>query len=122
MAVRKIYRNPVETARHRQMKRLCLDYFTHYDKLLKHPSFLNASRARKACVELKRVAHARGIELLELYSPTRNGDLTYNQKKEMERCQKVQEEDQQAGCLEEDLQGKTKRKNLEEEDNAQRRQ
>ena len=56
------------------MKKLCLDYFTHYDKLMKKPTMLNASRARKACVELKRVAHARGVELLELYAPTRNGE------------------------------------------------
>lgn len=74
MGLRKLYREPVETARHVQMKRLCLDYFTHYDKLMKKPTMLNASRARKACVELKRVAHARGVELLELYAPTRNGE------------------------------------------------
>lgn len=70
--IRKLYRLPEETARHRQMKQLCLDYFTHYDKLMKHPSKLNASRARKACVLLKRVAHARGVELLDLYAPSRN--------------------------------------------------
>jgi len=70
--IRKLYRLPEETARHRQMKQLCLDYFTHYDKLMKHPSKTNATRARKACVLLKRVAHARGVELLDLYAPSRN--------------------------------------------------
>jgi len=70
--IRKLYRLPEETARHRQMKQLCLDYFTHYDKLMKHPSKGNAARARKACVLLKRVAHARGVELLDLYAPSRN--------------------------------------------------
>ena len=70
--IRKLYRLPEETARHRQMKQLCLDYFTHYEKLMKHPSKTNAARARKACVLLKRVAHARGVELLDLYAPSRN--------------------------------------------------
>ena len=70
--IRKLYRLPEETARHRQMKQLCLDYFTHYEKLMKHPSKTNATRARKACVLLKRVAHARGVELLDLYAPSRN--------------------------------------------------
>ena len=64
--IRKLYRLPEETARHRQMKKLCLDYFTHYEKLMKHPSKTNATRARKACVLLKRVAHARGV------APSRN--------------------------------------------------
>ena len=70
--IRKLYRLPEETARHRQMKKLCLDYFTHYEKLMKQPSKTNATRARKACVLLKRVAHARGVELLDLYAPSRN--------------------------------------------------
>ena len=51
--IRKLYRLPEETARHRQMKQLCLDYFTHYEKLMKHPSKTNATRARKACVLLR---------------------------------------------------------------------
>jgi hypothetical protein len=71
---RKIYQRPIDTARHEQLKQICLDYFTHFEKLMKHPSMLNASRARKACVRMKRVAHARGIELLELYAPSRNGE------------------------------------------------
>ena len=70
--IRKLYRLPEETARHRQFKQLCLDYFTHYEKLMKHPSKTNATRARKACILLKKVAHHRGIELLELYAPSRN--------------------------------------------------
>jgi len=70
--IRKLYRLPEETARHRQLKQLCLDYFTHYEKLMKHPSKTNAKRARKACVLLKRVAHARGVELLDLYAPSWN--------------------------------------------------
>jgi len=74
MGLRKIYRTPEETARHKQLKRLCLEYFQQYEKLMKRPSMLNASRTRKACVELKKVAHARGLELLELYAPTKNGE------------------------------------------------
>jgi|TARA_S200002703_G_scaffold114700_2_gene100209 hypothetical protein len=70
--IRKLYRLPEETARHRQFKQLCLDYFENYDKLMKHPSKTYATRARKACVRLKQVAHARGIELLDLYAPSRN--------------------------------------------------
>ena len=70
--IRKLYRLPEETARHLQMKQLCLDYFTNYEKLMKRPSKLAASRTRKACVLLKRVAHARGLELLDLYAPSRN--------------------------------------------------
>ena len=70
--IRKLYRLPEETARHLQMKQLCLDYFTHYESLMKRPSKLAATRCRKACVLLKRVAHARGVELLDLYAPSRN--------------------------------------------------
>tara|TARA_B110000503_G_scaffold54586_1_gene87674 strand:+ start:177 stop:470 length:294 start_codon:yes stop_codon:yes gene_type:complete len=70
--IKNLYRFPEETARHLQMKQLCIDYFYHYEKLLKKPSKTHASRARKACVLLKRVAHARGIELLDLYAPSRN--------------------------------------------------
>ncbi len=39
---------------------------------MKHPSKTHAARARKACILLKQVAHARGIELLDLYAPSRN--------------------------------------------------
>lgn len=70
--IRRIYRQPEETARHLQLKKICLDYFTHYEKLMKHPSFTNATRARKACIRMKQVAHARGLELLDLYAPSRN--------------------------------------------------
>jgi len=69
---RNLFRLPEETARHLQMKKLCLDYFHHYEKLMKHPSKTHAARARKACILLKQVAHARGIELLDLYAPSRN--------------------------------------------------
>ena len=69
---RKIYRLPEETARHRQMKTLCLNYFTAFDNLIRHPSALYAFRARKACTVLKKVVHERGLELLELYSVKRN--------------------------------------------------
>lgn len=72
MAIRRIYRQPQETARHRQLKQICLDYFTAYEKLMKHPSMANAARARKACVRMKQVAHHRGIELLDLYATSRN--------------------------------------------------
>ena len=74
--IRRIFRQPEETARHLQLKQLCLDYFTHYEKLMKHPSFTNASRARKACIRMKQVAHARGLELLDLYAPSRNEGRT----------------------------------------------
>jgi len=33
---------------------------------------MNAFRARKACIFLKRAAHARGLELLDLYAPSKN--------------------------------------------------
>jgi hypothetical protein len=88
MAVRKMYRKVEETARHRQMKQLCLDYFYWYEKMISKPtSQLYASKCRKACVRLKRVAHARGLELLELYSAIRNGDLPYNQKRKLKEQQ-----------------------------------
>ena len=72
--IKNIYRLPEETARHLQLKQLCRDYFHHYDKLMKKPSKTHAARARKACVMLKKVAHARGLELLDLYAPSRNQD------------------------------------------------
>jgi hypothetical protein len=70
--IRSLYRLPEETAKHLQLKQLCLDYFTHYEKLMKHPSKTHASRARKACILLKQVAHIRGLELLDLYAPSKN--------------------------------------------------
>ena len=48
MVKRRLYRQPVESAKHDQFKKLCLDYFTHYDKLMANPSMRHAIRARKA--------------------------------------------------------------------------
>jgi len=39
---------------------------------MEKPSGRYAARARKALIQLKKVAHARGIELLELYAPSMN--------------------------------------------------
>jgi len=72
MPVRRMFRMPVETAKHRQLKQLCIDYFNAYKKLMGHPSMINAARARKACIGIKKVAYARGIELLDLYASSRN--------------------------------------------------
>jgi len=72
MVKRRLYRHPVESAKHDQFKKLCLDYFTHYDKLMSNPSMRHAIRARKALVLLKRVSHERGLELLSLYAPSQN--------------------------------------------------
>ena len=70
--LRRIYKEPVETARHRQLKQLCLDYFTNYDKLMKHPSRRYALRARRALMKLVRVSRERGREILNLYSDYQN--------------------------------------------------
>jgi len=69
---RKLYRQPVESAKHQQFKNLCLEYFTNYEKLMNNPSQRFATRARKALVRLKKVAHERGLELLSLYAPSMN--------------------------------------------------
>lgn len=67
-----IYRNPVESAKHEQFKRLCLEYFSQHEKLMNHPSQRFATRARKALIRIKKVAHERGLELLSLYAPSLN--------------------------------------------------
>ena len=69
---RKLYRQPVESAKHEQLKQACLEYFTQYEKLMKNPSMRFAFKARKALQRLKKVAHERGLELLDLYAPSKN--------------------------------------------------
>jgi len=70
--VRRIYRQPNETARHIALKKACLDYFTAYDKLLEHPSRRYAERARRALRQMRKFAISRGRELLSLYSDVQN--------------------------------------------------
>ena len=72
MARRRLYRLPVESARHEQFKKLCLEYFSNQEKLMKNPSMRFATRARKALINIKSVAHALGLELLSLYAPSQN--------------------------------------------------
>ena len=72
MVKRRLYRTPVESARHEQFKKLCLEYFSNQEKLMKNPSMRFATRARKALVNIKSVAHALGLELLSLYAPSKN--------------------------------------------------
>ena len=72
MVKRRLYRQPVESARHEQFKKLCLEYFSNQEKLMKNPSMRFATRARKALVNIKSVAHALGLELLSLYAPSQN--------------------------------------------------
>tara|TARA_A100001391_G_scaffold16192_2_gene9076 strand:+ start:1304 stop:1582 length:279 start_codon:yes stop_codon:yes gene_type:complete len=69
---RRLYRHPVESARHEQFKNLCLEYFSNHEKLMNNPSQRFATRARKALIKLKKVAHERGLELLSLYAPSQN--------------------------------------------------
>lgn len=72
MARRRLYRLPVESARHEQFKKLCLEYFSNQEKLMQNPSMRFATRARKALINIKTVAHALGLELLSLYAPSQN--------------------------------------------------
>lgn len=72
MARRRLYRLPVESARHEQFKKLCLEYFSNQEKLMQNPSMRFATRARKALINIKSVAHALGLELLSLYAPSQN--------------------------------------------------
>ena len=72
MTIRALYRLPVESARHEQIKILIEQYFINSQKLMDHPSRLYAEKARRALVKLRKVAHQRGLELLDLYSPYRN--------------------------------------------------
>lgn len=72
MTIRALYRLPVETARHEQIKIFIEQYFINTQKLMDHPSRLYAEKARKALINIRKVAHQRGLELLELYAPSRN--------------------------------------------------
>lgn len=72
MTIRRIYRQPIETARHLQLKKACLDYFTAYDKLMARPSRQYAIQARNALKQMKEAARHRGKELLTLYSDHQN--------------------------------------------------
>ena len=83
---RALYRKPVDTAKHHQFKKLCLEYFTNHEKLLKKPSRIYAFRARKAIVQAKRVAHEVGVELLSLYAESLNIGKEQVNKKE-KKCQ-----------------------------------
>lgn len=74
MGIRKLYRQPVESAKHIQFKRLCLEYFTNYDKLMANPSQRFATRCRKALIKLKKVAHELGLDYLSLYAPSLNNN------------------------------------------------
>lgn len=72
MTLRKLYRLPVESAKHQQFKQLCLDYFTAHDKLMQNPSMRFARRARRALLQLRKAAFDRGMELLSLYADSYN--------------------------------------------------
>ena len=72
MTTARIYRPGVDTARHKQLYLLFEEYHKNFQKLVDHPSGRYAARARKALINLKKVAHHRGIELLELYAPSKN--------------------------------------------------
>jgi hypothetical protein len=70
--VRRIYRQPSETAGHLALKRACLDYFNAYEKLLERPSRRYAERARRALRAMRKFAKHRGREILSLYSDVQN--------------------------------------------------
>jgi hypothetical protein len=72
MGRRRLYRYPVESARHEQFKKLCLEYFSNQEKLMKNPSMRFATRARKALINIRKVALPLGLELLSLYAPSQN--------------------------------------------------
>ena len=81
MGIAKIYRQPVESARHEQLKVQCMEYFYNMEKLIDKPSRRYAERARKALINIKKIAHYRGLELLELYAPSKNeGKKPINEK------------------------------------------
>jgi ABC-type uncharacterized transport system substrate-binding protein len=42
------------------------------EKLIDRPSRRYAEQARKALINIKKTAHHRGLELLELYAPSMN--------------------------------------------------
>lgn len=72
MGIAKIYRTPVESARHEQLKIECMTYFKAMEKLMDRPSRRYAEQARKSLINIKKIAHHRGLELLELYAPSKN--------------------------------------------------
>ena len=72
MGRRKLYRQPVESARHEQFKKLCLEYFSNQEKLITNPSMRFATKARKALINIRKVALPLGLELLSLYAPSQN--------------------------------------------------
>ena len=72
MGIAKIYRTPVESARHEQLKVQCMEYFSAMEKLMDRPSRRYAEKARKALINIKKTAHYRGMELLELYDQSKN--------------------------------------------------
>ncbi len=72
MVKRRLYRQPVESARHEQFKKLCLEYFSNQEKLIANPSMRFATKARKALINIRKVALALGLELLSLYAPSMN--------------------------------------------------
>ena len=76
MSIKRLYRYPVDSAKHTEFKMLCLEYFTYHDKLMTKPSRRYAERARKALQKIKKVAHARGMELLSLYASSMNQGKT----------------------------------------------
>ena len=69
MGIAKIYRTPVESARHEQLKVQCQHAFRSMEKLMDRRY---AEQARKALINIKKTAHYRGLELLELYAPSKN--------------------------------------------------
>ncbi len=73
--IRRIYKEPNETARHNKLKKACLDYFTAYDKLMHRPSRRYAIEARRALRNMRKAAMERGTELLSLYSDHQNRGL-----------------------------------------------
>ena len=72
MTLATIYRQQVETARHEQLKVVCMNYLKALEKLMERPSRRYAEQARKATIKMKDIAHKRGLELLELYAPSKN--------------------------------------------------
>ena len=82
MTKRTLYRHPVDSAKHEQFKKLCLEYFSNHEKLMSNPSQRFAARSRKALVQIKKVAHERGLELLSLYAPSQNEGRAPINKKE----------------------------------------
>jgi hypothetical protein len=49
-----------------------MEYFSAMEKLMDKPSRRYAEKARKALINIKKIAHYRGMELLELYAPSKN--------------------------------------------------